>query len=133
MNKILVFFLVALAFVSCKKDLVDPDANDIADVSSLDQFKARIDTGTSMVFFFAVWCENCEELRPTIEKVSENADYPNVTFVEVDYDATRDVFTEYNVSSFPQVLFFKDGVEQERLVGKNQSEQKILDTLEKHL
>jgi thioredoxin 1 len=128
----MLFLILSLSLAACKKDLVDPTANAIGDVASLAQFRSEISEGTAMVFFFAVWCENCEELRPTIETVSENQEFSKVTFIEVDYDATRDIFSEYGVKSFPQVLFFKEGVEQERLVGKNQSEQKIADTLKRH-
>lgn len=55
----------------------------------------------------------CEEFRPTVELVSSDSAVPFTSFIEVEYDANRYIFKEYNVSSFPQLLFFKDGIEQE--------------------
>jgi len=132
MKKVLLFLLIPMAIASCKKDLVDPTTNSISDASSLEQFKTNVQQGTSMVFFHAKWCSSCEELRPTVEKISESSDLSDVNFIEVDYDETRDVFKEYEVDGFPQLLFFKAGVEQERLIGKNQTEQGIKDILNKY-
>lgn len=132
MNKVLLVLVTILTLSSCKKDLVDPTKNEIADASSLEQFQSEVSEGTSMVFFHAAWCSNCEELRPTVEKIAGSEDLQDVKFLEVDYDETRDVFKEYEVEGFPQLLFFKNGAEQERLVGKNQTEAGILATLNKY-
>lgn len=128
----MLLILLPLVMVACKKELVDTSKNSINDATSLSSFNEEIAEGTAMVFFHAVWCEKCEELRPTVEKLSEASDLENVKFIEVDYDETRDIFTSYKVEGFPQLLFFVDGVEQERLVGKNQTEQGIRDILAKY-
>lgn len=132
MKHLILFVGLSFVFLSCKKDLVDPSANQITDATTLPSFNEQISNGVSMVFFHAAWCSNCQELRPTIEKIASIDTLSDVTFLEADYDDVRSVFSEYKVEGFPQVLFFSEGVEQERLVGKNQSEDKIIEVLNKY-
>ena len=119
--------LSVLVFFSCKKDLVDTSSNQIADVSEETSFESRIETGVSVVFFHASWCSVCEEQRPAVEEASELDELSFASFIEVEYDDSRDLFESQNVDGFPQLLIYKDGVEQERLKGKNHSVYKIKD------
>lgn len=125
--------VIALAFTSCKKDLVDTSLNEIQDVTSLEMFRQDISTGVSLVFFHASWCDICAEQRPAFEESATNTDLNAVLFLEVEYDDNKDVAQEYNVPGFPQMLIFKDGVEQERLTSSGHSAEKIATTLQKYL
>ena len=134
MEKILVslVLLSTIVLTSCKKDLVDTTDNSIEDITETQSFKNKIADGVSVVFFHASWCSVCEEQRPNVEEASESDEKGEVRFIEVEHDDSRDVFDEYNVEGFPQLLFFKNGVEQERLKGKGHSAQKILDIASKY-
>ena len=125
--------MLLIFFAACKKDLVDATKNDIEDVQSLDAFKADIKEGSTVVFYFASWCSVCEEFRPTVESVQQNDEVNSVKFLEVEYDDNRDVFTDQGVNSFPQLLIYKDGLEQKRLIGKNHSESEVLDAIKENL
>jgi thiol-disulfide isomerase/thioredoxin len=78
----------------------------LEDISSVDAFKNKVAKGTSMVFYSAIWCEVCEDFRPTVELVSTNPDLSAFNFIEIEYDDNRDIFNEYSVNSFPTVLLF---------------------------
>ena len=134
MKKIALFSIVLglLVVSGCKKDLVDPTANDVEDVSSLKTFQARIKTGVTVVFFHAAWCSVCEKQRPFFESASENEESRFASFIEVEYEKKSEIFDAYNISSFPQIAFFKDGEIQEKLVGAGHTEQTIIDTAEKY-
>ena len=128
-----IFLIVTVFCTSCKKDLVDATQNDIDDVQSLESFKSEIKEGTTVVFYFASWCSVCEEFRPTVESVQKSDDLTSVKCLEVEYDDNRDVFTDQGVNSFPQLVVYKDGLEQTRLIGKNHSEDEVRDTIKKFL
>ena len=68
-----------------------------------------------LVDFYATWCGPCKMLRPTLEALSD--DRQDVNFVSIDVDDARDLAMEYNVSSIPCVVLFKDGKEADRSVG----------------
>lgn len=129
---ILLGFAATILLMSCKKELVDTSLNDIEDITGLEKFNASIAEGVTMAFFHADWCHHCEELRPTVEAVSSDSSLSFAKYIEVNYDDNKDVFDDKNVSSFPHLLFFRDGEEQSRLVGKSHSREAITAELEKY-
>jgi thiol-disulfide isomerase/thioredoxin len=132
-NSILMLALASLIFSSgCKKELVDTSLNDIEDVTGVEKFNNTIASGVTMAFFHADWCRNCEEIRPTVEAVSKDADLDFAQFIEVNYDDNTDVFEDKSVPTFPQLLFFVDGEEKSRLKGKSHSQEAIAAELEKY-
>lgn len=68
-----------------------------------------------LVDFYATWCGPCRMLRPILEELSE--DRQDVKFVSIDTDDARELAIEYNISSIPCVILFKDGKEADRNVG----------------
>ena len=129
MRNIILLSTLILTFSACKKDLVDTTLNDIKDVTSLSEFQSDISSGVSLVFFHASWCHICEEQRPAVEETATNPDLSNVMFFEVEYDDNKDVTNEYNVPGFPQILLFKDGVEQKRYTGKGHTAETLANAL----
>ena len=129
-NVLLVCGLIALFTVSsCKKELVDTSQNQITDIDDLTAFNESIASGVSLVFFHASWCSICAEERPHVEAASKNADVSFAQFIEIEYDDNKNIFSEYNVEGFPQILIFKDGTEQTRLKGKGHDESKLVNLI----
>jgi thioredoxin 1 len=65
-----------------------------------------------VVDVYATWCGPCKMMAPLFEQLAqEKTEYK---FVKVNIDDERDLAVQYNVSSIPSFLFFKDG----KLVGK---------------
>ena len=81
-----------------------------------------------LVDFNAVWCPPCQALRPILEEIAdEGGDFK---IVAVDIDEESELAENYNVSSIPCLMVFKDGVEIERKTGL-QPKKRILKMLGK--
>ncbi|KAG2322299.1 hypothetical protein Bca4012_056921 [Brassica carinata] len=80
------------------------------------QFNAQKDTNKLLVIeFTAKWCGPCKFLEPKLEDLA--AKYTNVEFVKIDVDVIMSVWKEYNLYTFPAVVFMKRGQEVDRVVG----------------
>jgi thioredoxin 1 len=73
---------------------------------------------TNNVYYFtASWCGPCKSIYPEIESL--NNKYENVNFYKIDVDdeENEDLCSNYNVTSIPNFLFFKEGREVGRVKG----------------
>ena len=70
-------------------------------------FQDKIEDGISLVKFQASWCGPCKRYAPIFDAFAE--ENPNVKCFSVDAEAEQDLCTEFNVSSIPVTLLFKDG------------------------
>lgn len=76
--------------------------------------------GTVLADFNADWCGPCRMLAPVLEEFAE--ENKNVKVVSINIDEEDELADEYDVSSIPCLVVFKDGVEFERSVGFRQKE-----------
>ena len=70
---------------------------------------------TVLADFNADWCGPCRMLKPIVEEISE--EYPNIKVVSINIDDEDELADEYDVSSIPCVVLFKDGQEADRVIG----------------
>jgi len=78
-------------------------------------FNEFVSEGLICVDFHATWCQPCKTLGPIIEKMaSERTD---VKFAKVDIDDAPNTASSLRIQSIPTLVFFKDGVEVDRIVG----------------
>ena len=70
----------------------------------------------AIVDFTATWCGPCKMLAPTIEKLAKNYE-GRVKIYSVDVDNARELATSLGIRGVPTVIFFKDGVEKDRVSG----------------
>lgn len=93
-----------------------------------DEFEKIInESKPTIVDFFATWCGPCKMLSPILEKVEEDSK-GDFNIVKVDVDESYDVAKKYGIMSVPTMIIFKDGDEQEKIVGlrqKNQIEEAV--------
>jgi len=68
-----------------------------------------------VVDFNADWCGPCQMLKPTLDQLADELD--GVKIVSVNIDREDDLAYNYNVSSIPCLVLFKDGSEVKRSVG----------------
>ena len=67
--------------------------------------------------FSAAWCGPCRALAPVMEGIKTQ--HSDVVFETIDVDVDHEQASKYAIRSVPTVIFVKDGVEVERLVGVN--------------
>lgn len=90
----------------------------VATVASKEEFQSALQhSGLVVVDFFATWCGPCKMIAPLLDKFSN--EYSSAKFIKVDVDELSEVAQEYEVSSMPTILFFKDGKVVEKVVGAN--------------
>ena len=69
-----------------------------------------------MVDFYADWCGPCKLAAPVIEKLSESYK-DKLVIAKLNVDDNQVTSGKYGVMSIPTVIFFKGGVEVERMSG----------------
>ena len=79
-------------------------------------FAEKTSEGVVVVDFYAPWCAPCRALSPILEKIE------NANVYKVNVDDSPELSTKFNVYSIPLVVFMKDGVEVERVVGLQSQE-----------
>lgn len=80
------------------------------------EFKSEIESGVTVVDFFATWCGPCKMLAPVLEGLAGDME-GKAKFIKVDIDQSLDLANEFQISSVPTMIIFKDGQKVEQLVG----------------
>ena len=85
-----------------------------------------IKKGNYLVDFYAEWCGPCKMLMPVLEKLDDK-----INIIKVNIDKFDDLAQEYRIMSIPTLVFFKNGVKKEELVGFRTKEdlEKVIDSL----
>ncbi len=79
-------------------------------------FEETIKSGVTLIDFYADWCGPCRMLTPILEKVSGSLK-GQAKFGKLDIDENNKIAGQFQVTSVPTVILFKDGKEVNRLVG----------------
>ncbi len=86
-----------------------------------DTFESEVSSGVTLVDFSAEWCGPCRMMAPILEEVARDIDDKAVV-AKVDVDESQKASQQFQVTSIPTVILFKDGEELERVVGVHDSE-----------
>lgn len=84
-----------------------------------------------LVDFWAAWCAPCRMLAPTVEAVADKY-AGNARVVKLNVDDNPSVSQRYGIKGIPTLILFKNGREEERVVGAT-SEGAISRMIEKHI
>lgn len=95
------------------------------------EFRDEIKSGVVLVDFFATWCGPCKMLAPVLEQVSEEMN-GKANIIKVDIDQCPDLADEFQITSVPTMMIFKDNVKVDMLVGFLPKE-RITEVIESHL
>lgn len=69
-----------------------------------------------LVDFWAEWCGPCRIIAPSVEAVAEEVDGKAGVY-KMNVDENQNVPQRFGIRSIPTLIVFKDGQEQERIVG----------------
>ena len=69
-----------------------------------------------VVDFWATWCGPCRMVGPIIEELAKEYD-GKITVGKCDVEENDDLAAEFGIRNIPTILFFKDGVVVDKLVG----------------
>lgn len=84
-----------------------------------------------LVDFWASWCQPCRMVAPVVEEIAtENAG--KIKVLKLDVDENQNTAMQYNVSSIPTLILFKEGQPVERIVGFNPKD-RLMSKLSPHL
>jgi len=72
--------------------------------------------GLMLVDFWASWCGPCRMIAPVVEELAQENE-GKLTVGKLNIDEQPEAAMTYRVMSIPTLILFKDGVEQERIVG----------------
>ena len=84
-----------------------------------------------LVDFWAEWCGPCRAVAPAVEAVAEEY-RQRASLYKMNVDENMKVPQQFGIRGIPTLIVFKDGQEQERLVGAV-SREAIAAAVEKHL
>lgn len=79
-------------------------------------FKESVETGITVVDFWAEWCGPCKMIAPIIEELSNEYD-GQVKFAKVNVDHNPELSMTYNIRSIPTILLFNNGEVVDKVVG----------------
>jgi thioredoxin 1 len=87
--------------------------------------------GVAMVDFWAPWCAPCQMTAPVLERVAEKMK-GKIKIYKINIDDNHKLASELGIMSVPTMIVFKDGNEQDRIVGAL-GESEIIKRIEKYL
>ena len=73
-------------------------------------------SGIVMVDCWAPWCGPCRRMGPIVEELASDL-AGKVAVAKLNTDESQGVAMNFGINAIPTLLFFKDGVQQESLVG----------------
>ena len=74
-----------------------------------------------LVDFTATWCAPCKTLDPIIDSLMPGLS-GNAKVFKLDIDESPEIFSKYQLTGVPTVLFFNNGKEEDRIIGPQSRE-----------
>ncbi|WP_342601937.1 thioredoxin [Peribacillus sp. FSL E2-0159] len=92
-------------------------------------FQNHVQSGVTLVDFWAPWCGPCRIQLPIVEELADEMK-GQATIAKVNVDNDPELAIQFGIMSIPALLLFKDGKLVDKMVGINQKhvlKEKILE------
>lgn len=89
-----------------------------AAVLTKDTFQDQIQSGITLVDFWAPWCGPCKMQTPIVEELAGEVK-GQATIAKVNVDEESDLASQFGIRSIPSLLLFKDGKLVDTMIGVN--------------
>jgi len=93
-----------------------------------DAFDKDVESGLTLVDFWAEWCMPCRMQAPIMEEVAKDLG-DKVTVGKLNVDENPETAMRFGITGIPTSILFKDGQEVRRFVGV-QSKQTLVKAIE---
>lgn len=81
-----------------------------------DTFNKSIESGVTLVDFWAPWCGPCKMQLPIVEELSTEL-AGSATIAKINVDEEPELASQFGVMSIPTLILFKDGQPVDKMVG----------------
>jgi thioredoxin 1 len=81
----------------------------------------------AFIDFYASWCGPCRSMMPSVDALANELS-GRVSFAKVDIDQSPKLANEFSIMSIPTIIIFRNGVQEEKLVGA-QTKQELAEKL----
>jgi thioredoxin 1 len=81
-----------------------------------ENFEATVNSGVSLVDFWAPWCGPCRMIAPVIEELANDFD-GKANICKINTDEQQELASKFGVRSIPTILFMKDGKVVDTMIG----------------
>ncbi|RRJ64591.1 thioredoxin [Paenibacillus oralis] len=81
-------------------------------------FQSHIQSGVTLIDFWAPWCGPCKIQLPIVEELADELK-GQATLAKVNVDNETELASQFGIRSIPTLLLFKDGRLVETIVGLN--------------
>lgn len=110
--------LGVLFYLQVRKIKRMPEASPSAKVLNLtaQNFGKEIQTGVTLVDFWASWCMPCKMMAPILNEVAEETD-GKARVAKLNIEQHQRIANQYKVKSIPTMILFRNGKEIDRIIG----------------
>ena len=97
---------------------VKPRPTNIPHITTIAEYKKILQTGNNILIdCFAPWCPPCQRLKPVLERIHKENQYPKIEFYAIDTTEAEELSEYLDISRLPTLIFISNKKELSRHFG----------------